>query len=252
MSSAHSMMTGGRTHYDLNVPENLEKIENLSKYGVDTIAKIRMKEAKKLTSSSDTIKKLEYNHRVLSAQSQVIAGIKYYIKITMNDAACPKLCSVEECDLQIWEKSWENFTNLTKFDCKTTKKAETHRFGADPKTYSPFSRQGNLVGAEKRVDLNGKSKAALDVLMTRVNSGLNSNFLHRPIDVEVTKKVVAGMLYTYNFKIAKTSCAKGNNDQLVDQCQIEADVQPIQCKGTVWEKVWMPQPYVDIKFKCNE
>lgn len=64
---------GGRQHYDLSVPSNLEKIEKLSTYGVGQIATQRMKEAKNSVSSSKQAI-LEYNHRVVSAESQVVAG----------------------------------------------------------------------------------------------------------------------------------------------------------------------------------
>jgi len=71
-------MTGSRRPYDLTNPKQLEKIDKLAKYGVETIAKRRMEAAKKtngVSSSADT--PLSYNHRVLSAESQVVAGYFY-------------------------------------------------------------------------------------------------------------------------------------------------------------------------------
>jgi hypothetical protein len=73
LAIGNSRIAGGRNVYDLNVPENLLKIEKLSTYGVVAIAQQRMKVAKNSVSSNSK-KLLQYNHRVVSAESQIVAG----------------------------------------------------------------------------------------------------------------------------------------------------------------------------------
>ncbi len=73
LACADGSMPGGRRAINLTDAKQLEKIEKLSKYGVETIATRRMEAAKSgVSSSANTV--LKYNHRVLSAQSQVVAG----------------------------------------------------------------------------------------------------------------------------------------------------------------------------------
>ena len=68
-------LAGGRNAIDLTDPTQIEKIDKLSKYGVGTIAARRMEAAKLANGvSSTTNKTLSYNHRVVSAESQVVAG----------------------------------------------------------------------------------------------------------------------------------------------------------------------------------
>lgn len=72
---ANSLVPGGLQPYNLNNSKQLEKIEKLSKYGVETIATRRMEAVRKANGVSSTAEEtLKYNHRVLSAHSQVVAG----------------------------------------------------------------------------------------------------------------------------------------------------------------------------------
>lgn len=242
-------MTGGRQAYDLTDPEQLKTVEKFAKYGVDAIATRRMNEAKlsQGVSSSDE-KVLSYNHRVLSAQRQVVAGVNYFMKIKMNDATCRQFCAVEECDLVVWERSWDNFTNLTKFDCNlnTPKSSSSMILG------SPFKNKNVLIGQPKVVELDTKSQTALDAIVTGINGKLNSSYLHKIKSVsEVKKQMVAGILYKFKFMIVKTVCDKQKSGDLEAECEIFEGAKDMECNGSILDKVWAINRYSSVKFDCN-
>lgn len=248
--SAFEMIMGGRTIYDLNQPGNLNKIEKLSTYGVKTLAERRMEAAKKNNQVSTSSKPLEYNHRVISAQSQVVAGIKYYIDIKMNDANCRKLCAVEKCQLVIWERGWENFINLTSFNCETnTEENQLMGLYANPEN----ANKGIQVGEVKKTEIDESSQAALDRIVTELNAQINSNYVHKLTEViSVKKQMVAGFSYSFEFSVGKTTCEKTpENLKSTESCEIQADTKPMTCTGSVWDRVWMPERYQNIDFTCQ-
>ncbi len=167
----------------------------------------------------------------------------------MNDAGCRKSCAVEECDLVIYERAWENSLSLTKFECKA-KNDESVNLGAF------FDRSFNknsdiLVGQPKVVDIDAKAQAALDQIVTGINSNLNSIYAHKVTNVsEVKKQMVSGILYKFKFQIAKTTCEMRKTEKL-ETCQIEDGAKPLECEASILDKVWMRNRYSSVKFDCN-
>lgn len=249
-ASALGLM-GGRKQYDLNVPENLEKIENLSKYGVKTLAERRMKAAKESNKVSTSSEPKQYNHRVISAESQVVAGMKYYINIKMNDASCRTLCAIEECQLVVWERVWENFQNLTSFMCNENNE-ENQLMGLYAN--SENGNKGIQVGTVKKTEIDESSQAALDKIVTDLNAQINSNFVHKLTEVaSVKKQMVSGFSYKFEFSVSKTSCKKTpENLKSSERCEIQADTKPMTCTGSIWDRVWVPERYENIEFDCQD
>ena len=175
-------------------------------------------------------------------------GSNYYIKIKMNDANCRKQCTIEECDLVIYERVWVNFTNLTKFDC-TIQNNQAMNLGG----FADLNAGKNsdvLVGQSKQVAMNSNSQAALDKILTGINSQLNS-YLHKVQSVnEVKKQMVAGILYRFKFQIAKTTCDIQQIGQ-IDTCEIPDKSVTLKCTGSILDKVWMAERYSSIMFDCN-
>ncbi len=167
----------------------------------------------------------------------------------MNDATCSKFCSVEECDLVVWERVWENFQNLTRYNCKV-KNEETVNLGA----FADRSLGKNsdiLVGQAKVVDIDSKALAALDQIITGINSNLNSIYLHKVKAVnEVKKQIVSGILYRFKFQIAKTLCDRREIEK-IETCEIVENANALDCEASVLDKVWMRNRYSSIKFECN-
>lgn len=92
---------GGRKPLDITDKDTLETLSNLTSYAMDKIAERRMAESK-VADSLTKAKLLKYNAKILKAESQIVAGVNYFITVRMNDAECTQQCSVEECKLAIW------------------------------------------------------------------------------------------------------------------------------------------------------
>lgn len=66
--------------------------------------------------------------KIVSARSQVVSGVKYYIEVKFRDSLCPKqkrrsLSSAsclhpEQCEVTVWEQPWLNHTELVSYECK--------------------------------------------------------------------------------------------------------------------------------------
>lgn len=238
------LMPGGRSNYDLNNPKNVEKVNQLTKYAVGQIAKQRMEEAKKSNVVSSTIsKKLEYGSRVVSCRTQVVAGLNYYIRIKMNNLNCEN-CELENCDLVIYERVWENFTNLTSWKCQTEKKHMLGNFA------HKNGHKSVLLGEVKEVDMDEKSQKALDNVMNLINNQLDSEFSHKVKSViKVKKQMVAGIKYDFEFEAAKTLCKKTSQD--LESCKFDTAAKSLRCTGSVVDKMWMRNRYSNAVFNCN-
>lgn len=162
----------------------------------------------------------------------------------MNDANCRRFCVVETCDMVVYERSWEKFVNMTKFDCITQKADNMMVVNPSPKKA--------LLGQVKKTQIDEKSQAALDHVVNRINMGMNSQFVHKVKAVtDVRKQLVAGMKYTFKFQIGQTSCTDKTTTAL-ETCQFEADSASLDCSASVVDKVWMRERYSNIDFKCNQ
>ncbi len=99
VQTSTAVRPGGRKTMDITDKDTMNTLNNLTSYAMDVIAERRMNEIK---AASSYVRNLKYNARVVGADSQVVAGMNYYIKVRMNDADCSQQCSVEECDLVVW------------------------------------------------------------------------------------------------------------------------------------------------------
>jgi len=224
---------GGRKPLDINDKDTLDSLNNLTSYALDTIAEQRAAESK-LAVSSD-VKSFKYSGQVVSAESQIVAGVNYYIKVRMNDASCTQQCSIEECSLVIWVKPWENFRNLTKFDCNTAKP------------------EGSLlVGASSDINLDDNSQAALDAVIARINRALGGDYYHKIKNMLQSKRqIVAGNNYKFEFTIAETNCKKSDKLASLNDCVVSASAKPLKCSASVLDKAWTRVRYSNVRFNCK-
>lgn len=231
----NALMAGGLHPVDLTDLTMREKINQLSTIGVAKIAAARMEKAK-ITNVISSAKpdSLKYHQRIVSAKSQVVAGAKYYIKIRMNNANCKQSCVVEECDLVIVERVWENYVNLNDYTCR--KISENNK--------------AILLGQEKEVEMNSNAQAALDHIMEKFNAETNSIFLHKVKAVtKVKKQLVGGNLYSFEFQVGATSCDKQSTE--LENCAVAADANLLICDATVLDRVWMNNRYLKPTFNCK-
>ncbi len=224
------MLLGGRHDYDLTLEENQRKINDLVEYGLSKLAEQRVSAAA-AESNSISSSKLKYeNLETMRVQTQIVAGINYFIKLRIKEANCTADCDTESCELRIWEKPWENFRNLTHVECKT--KVEQ-------------------VGGKKKISTSNKEALnALHFAVMKMNQESNDLFYSRPLKVDkVHKQVVNGIKYVVIFKYAQTECSKNDPQKKVflnhldlAQCQIKqqnSNYKTLKCKVVVLDKPWL-------------
>jgi hypothetical protein len=113
---------------------------------------------------------------ITSAQRQLVAGLNYFIKIEMQPEECSStsgqedllMCDLkkEVCEMTIWEKPWENFVELTRYDCQT------------------LSLSNNLGSRKRIANDDPGARKALDFAIDQMNK-LNKNpVYHTPVVFE--------------------------------------------------------------------
>ena len=223
-------MVGGIKTLDISTEETRKRIDKLVEFGLDQLAKRRM--AEKLAADS-TLKESSVIENPLKyvavettdVRTQVVAGLNYFIKVKINEANCTDNCDIEECELTIWDKPWENFKNLTDFKCKK----QAIRFG----------------GRRKISPSNREAIKALHYAVFKMNQASNDLFYSKPVKVDkVFKQIVNGIKYTIVFKIAPTECKKNSETVLshteLNECAAsDVESKSMNCKVVVLDKPWL-------------
>lgn len=210
------MLLGGRKDADINEPEMKRKLEELSSFALAKIAEKRASENNGGLSSN----KLSYSLvRIVSAQTQVVAGTNYFIKLRMKEAECKKQCKIELCDLSVYVVSWLNKTELTDHECK--------------------QRQSNLLGGRMAIDA-GDENALQAANFAVKHLSMKSNSLYHLRLIALTnaqRQIVNGINYFLTFSMGQTKCTKS---ELLDEskCQVEDETKGQKCSVTVLDQPW--------------
>lgn len=210
-------LMGGKKELDLKDPKVKEKITELATYGLEQIGLKRAEELAKEKGFSE-VKPLNYSLlRIHSAQSQIVAGVMYYINFRMkeNDGQ-----DVEVCNIKVWEKKWENFTQLTDFNCK---------------------KKHSLFGANQKISNDDEyALNALNFAVDRLNQKSNDLFHQKISKVDkVYRQIVNGVKYTVEFKLASTKCQKNQKEVNLKTCSVEPEAKVQSYKVTVLDQPWM-------------
>lgn len=233
--TASAVRPGGRKRMDITDKSTMDTLTNLTTYAMDVIAERRMNEIK---ATSSYVRNLKFNARVTDAESQIVAGVNYYITVRMNDADCSQQCAVEECNLIIWVKVWENFRNLTKFECNVVKP------------------EGSMMlGAVSEINIDDNSQAALDAVVARINRALDKDtypYFHKVKKMlNAKRQIVAGNNYKFEFYLAETDCKRNDESVDLDDCSIKDQSKPFKCSASVLDKAWSRSRYTNMKFNCK-
>jgi hypothetical protein len=111
------VMVGGRSPLNLSDPIVYQRVENFTLLALKQIAEDRSQ-----FGNSNNKAPLSYSLvKIVSAQSQVVSGMNYFIEIIMQDANCEAKCHPEACSLVIWSQPWLNSTQIN-YECKEEKK----------------------------------------------------------------------------------------------------------------------------------
>jgi hypothetical protein len=228
-----AVIPGGKSTYDLSSDESKQKMTELIDFGITSLAEQRTKEradsaiadGKKLEALAPL--KYEAVSLVGDAQKQIVAGVSYTFKLKIKEAGCADNCPTEICEMQVWEKPWENFRKLTKSACKK-------------RTVS--------LGGKHKISPNSKeARKALHHVVLKMNKESNDLFYSKPVSVnQAYKQVVNGIKYTLVFNYAKTECKKESSKLLsraeLSECATAsgpADSASSVCKVSVVDRPWL-------------
>jgi hypothetical protein len=233
-------LIGGRKELDVENDEVLAVLKDLSIYSLTQIGRKRASDAAREAGIADKpmdLSKFNYSLvEVVSAQSQVVAGLNYFIQIRMKQASCKRNCQIEKCDLEIYDRKWENFRNLTNFDCIKLKKQQ--RLGA--LTEIPLT--------------NELALQALDFAIARINQETNDLFQHKLVKLnKAFKQVVAGFKYVFDFSIGRTTCTKNDLGQVnLKQCPLQENAKVKTCTAEIWDQPWLDRRYRMMNQNCTQ
>jgi cathepsin F len=181
--------------------------------------------------------------RVVSAKSQVVAGINYKIKLlvcekdsTQGENIVMDHKNCRSCDVTIWEQSWLNNKNVTKVAC--SKPSELTSFSSVAVTKRDIHDNVNL-GA--RINLSSNDKKVQDIVAYALASIDKQEGSNKPLVlskiINVSKQIVSGIIYNIEMEICDNSTAEVDDKN----CRI--------CNIKVWEQAWENNKNTS-KFNC--
>ncbi|VVC40349.1 Hypothetical protein CINCED_3A011948 [Cinara cedri] len=185
--------------------------------------------------------------RVVSAKSQVVAGINYKIDLIVCEKDSTKKNkdivmdhkNCRSCDITIWEQSWLNNKNVTKVAC--TKPSELESFSNVAATKRKRDiHEDTMVGSKINLDLNdNKVKDIVDYALSSVDQQEGSGVSHILSKIiNASKQIVAGILYNIELEICENSTSQVDGKK----CRI--------CNVNVWEQTWLNTKNTS-KINCN-
>jgi hypothetical protein len=214
---------GSRRDCNLSDPNVYQKLEKFSMLGLEEIANKRnAKAALANTNNNQQQRPLSYSLlKILSAQSQVVSGVNYYIDVMMKEASCGSSCTNEACTLTIWDRPWLNSTLMTNFTCQN---------------------QVSQLGSMQKISVkDAKALKALDFAVSKMNKESNEINYHKPSVIHnIYKQVVNGIKYVFVFKYAPTNCEKHDDLSIfaAEDCTIEKNASVRNCKLIVFDQPW--------------
>ncbi|RNA04013.1 cysteine protease inhibitor [Brachionus plicatilis] len=217
-------MPGGRFDVDLKTAdkEELEDLIHVAKMGIDSIEEQR--------ASENENKKVDLEFlRLLKAQKQVVAGLNYFFTVRLREANCENDCDVEQCEMTIWQKPWENFTELTEFSCK---------------------KYHSLFGSNIRIDEdNEHAHKALDYALDQINCQSNDLYVSKVHSIDkIYRQIVNGMKYTFICKLARTKCTKNSLSSMsLKECPLLENAPLKSVKISVLDRPWNQDKRYELK-----
>jgi len=166
--------------------------------------------------------------KVISATSQVVAGVIYRYKIEVHGGATKEICTVA-----VLSQPW-----LQKTQLQGTPSCAAE---AQPKSKSKAKAKSLVGGQEATTLADPEVQKAVQFLETTVNAKSNSLFyLKAQSAASVTKQVVNGVIYRFNgLKFAASDCTQNDVKQGNKVCRVDANAAPLEtCSYVVY---WNPR-----------
>jgi major membrane immunogen (membrane-anchored lipoprotein) len=196
--------------------------------------------------------------RVSDAQYQTVQGTKYRITFYIGQSKCQRdkdgnskfdagTCSLKDdgtyqtCTVTIWEKTWENFLNITDSNCTKVSKEESSSAnglpgpgGAVAGGYQPMDQSDPKV----KQQVQNLTKLAVKTMDDKANDQYH-NQLVRVSDTQY--QIVQGTNYKITFYVGQSQCKRNKDDNSkfeAGTCKLKDDGQYQKCTATIWEKQW--------------
>ncbi|XP_069942203.1 uncharacterized protein [Cherax quadricarinatus] len=191
---------------------------------------------------------------VISAQNQVVAGLNWKLQILVSWTSCLKEDQIEDlrtcskntnkpsskCDVTIYEKSWEDYIEVTEMACTpvTGKHQNRHHVHNDDKT-NLRSRRAAL-GGFKKIDFTDPkvkevSEFAVKTMDERTNE-INVRVIEKVINAEV--QTVSGKNWKLQVQLSWTTCRKNEQVQDLSTCEKDPSKPRSICDVIVYEVPW--------------
>ncbi|XP_041107967.1 onchocystatin-like [Polyodon spathula] len=178
--------------------------------------------------------------KVLSAQIQVVAGMKYVLDVEMGLTQCKKGESndVQSCALNTSDKKfmchfvvldvpWRSVTQLLESSCKLAPVAV-------------LKASGEVVGGVEEVSPNRKDvqSAARSAVIEYNKQSTDENASKLIKVLSAQTQVVAGIKYILDVEIGLTQCKKGESND-VQSCALNTSGKRFTCHFVVLEVPWL-------------
>ncbi|XP_045600215.2 uncharacterized protein [Procambarus clarkii] len=209
--------------------------------------------------------------RLIKAQTQVVAGLKYYLTVELAETDCKKtltgvdvnrtfcrLDSNEEtkiCDLHVVDQPWIPARDLVAAQCydKDDYPASSQDefivpialgtgLGSIPHGSTPASAsRPSLLGGHRPLEIDAQTLEVVKMVVDEYNRREDDSEYYKLVKVlEASSQVVSGKKYTLVVELAETNCHKfdpalGNGEHCLFHPTEDHEV----CKAEVHEQAWL-------------
>ncbi|XP_076055509.1 uncharacterized protein LOC143033843 [Oratosquilla oratoria] len=219
--------------------------------------------------------------RLIKAQTQVVAGIKYLLTVEIVDTDCHKtnvgvdvnrtFCQQDPtdtsdiCDLHVVEQSWVPSKDLVHFQCYDRDEypgLSKDLRGEIPPTSkdefivpvvlgtglrAPVDGNNNnrpLLGGERPAVIDEKVLEIAEIVVEEYDRREDDDNYHKIVKVhQVSSQVVAGTKYRFVVEIGETHCHKYDPTFISrDNCRLDPTEEHEMCIAEVHEQPWLDTP----------
>ncbi|XP_054266042.1 uncharacterized protein LOC128988613 isoform X1 [Macrosteles quadrilineatus] len=226
-------LLGGKTPADVND----ERVREMAQFAVAQL------DAQSNSLNSQKLVEIK------EAQTQVVAGSNYYLKLQLVETNCRKgsetneACSsssnkpVQECDVVVYDRPWDKHREMTSANCKTLTATRRRR-------EQPIG--GNHPIENDSDDIMEMAQYAVEDLNKKSNSIVKKTLVEL---ISAETQVVNGINYHLKLRVVDSNCKK--NDANAKNCIPKDNSTPQECDVTVWSQLWKNRRSVT-KFNCKD
>ncbi|XP_042217891.1 kininogen-1-like [Homarus americanus] len=176
---------------------------------------------------------------VISAEMQVVAGTNWKLKVTLSWTTCKKEDEVQDlnncekdlskpssvCDVVIYERSWENFKEVTGMNCTNVEDSRARRRAVGK--YSPVDLPDSKVSELAQFAVASMDEGSEDPNIRVVDNVISAEM-----------QVVAGVNWNLKVTMSWTTCKKEDQVQDLNNCEKDLSKPSSVCDVVIYERPW--------------